>query len=140
MNMSANHKDLIRRYLLWAYQTTKESFERIERKTTQLMVDEYLLKTLNRMAKPPKSIQKDYQKLVDEFKQYIVNKKQDELKQKFTDETSKSFHPQYLYLRNRLGAIEEAVKYFLGSRQLKAMKALYEEEFTRRILQAREHS
>ena len=30
------HKDLIRRYLLWFFKTTKESFERIERKTTQV--------------------------------------------------------------------------------------------------------
>jgi len=37
------HRDLIRRYLLWFFKTTKESFERIERKTTQLMVDEYVL-------------------------------------------------------------------------------------------------
>ncbi len=139
MKISADHRSLIRRYLLWAYQTTRESFERIERKTTQLMVDEYILKTLTRISKADAALSKEYQKFIREFQQYIANKKQDELKQKFVDEDRKYFHPQYLYLRNRLSAIEEAVKYFFGLRELKAMKVLYEEEFTRRILQAREH-
>lgn len=45
-SQTQSHKDLIRRYLLWAFKTTKESFERIERKTTQLMVDEYILERI----------------------------------------------------------------------------------------------
>ncbi len=139
MNISLSHKNLIRRYLLWAYKTTRESFERIERKTTQLKVDEHLLKTLNRLAKPKGASQKDYQKFIEEFKKYITDKKEDELKQKYADKNKTSLHPQYLYLRNRLSAIEEAIKYFLGPGELKKIESFFEKEFIGRILQAREH-
>lgn len=154
MKISTSHKDLLRRYLLWAYKTTKESFERIERKTTQLMVDEYILKVLNGMPKieAPRAehlkrstrceaaVHKDYQKLIEEFEQYIARKKEDEVKQKFSNGSRRALHPQYIYLERRLLAIEEAVKYFLGPDMLKTMKELYEKEFTNRILQAREHT
>jgi hypothetical protein len=132
MKLTPSHKNLIRRYLLWAYKSTKESFERIERKTTQLMVDEHMLKSLNKKAK-------GCQGHIEEFKQYIQNKRQDEMKLKFTDSKGKELHPDYLYLKNRLEAIEEAVKYFLGPAELKKMETLFEEEFTRRILEARDH-
>ena len=129
------HKNLTRRYLIWAYQTTKESFERIERKTTQLRVDEYLLKFLKRVSK---TTEKDYQKRINEFQQYILNKKKDELVQKFL-KGKKGLHPDYLYYKNRLMAIEDAIKYFLGKQELKKIEKMYEEEFTKRILQAKEH-
>jgi hypothetical protein len=116
------HKALIRRYLLWAFKTTLESFERIERKTTQLMVDEFILKRIN---KPAIS-----QKQIKEFEAYIKAKRADELKLKFTDAKGKTLHPQYVYLKNRLQAVEEAVRHFLGEK---------EKEFTNRILQARDH-
>ncbi|MBF0489222.1 MAG: hypothetical protein HQL15_01210 [Candidatus Omnitrophica bacterium] len=139
MKLSALHKDLIRRYLLWAYKTTRESFERIERKTTQLMVDERLLKTVNKLAKPKGALLKDYQQQVEEFEVYIAHKRRDEIKQKFSDDKGVILHPQYLYLKNRLTAIEEAIEYFLGSKELKKMEGLFEQEFVGRILQAREH-
>ena len=138
MKINTVQKNLIRRYLIWAYKTTKESFERIERKTTQLMVDEHILKTLNK-ALPKGATQKDYEGFIEEFKGYIANKRQDELKQKFVDDKAQALHPQYLYLKNRLAAIEEAIKHFLGPVELKKIESLYEEEFTRRILQAKEH-
>ena len=47
--------------------------------------------------------------------------------------------PQYLYYKSRLAAIEEAIKYFLGAKELLAFDALYEKEFTRRILESKEH-
>src|SRR5690242_17430480 len=134
--MNASHKNLIRRYLIWAYKTTQESFERIERKTTQLIVDTHLLKTLNKTSK---GLGKDYEVHIEEFKRYMANKRQDELKQKFADADGKVFHSQYLYLKNRVVAIEEAIKHFLGAAELKKIQAMYEEEFTRRILQAKEH-
>ncbi len=140
MKISASHKDLIRRYLLWAYKTTKESFERIERKTTQLMVDEYILKALKQNTRCEAAVQKDYQKFIEEFEQYIARKKEDEVKQKFADGSRKVLHPQYIYLERRLLVIEGAIKYFLGPDTLKTMKELYEKEFTNRILQAREHT
>jgi len=127
--ISQSHKSLIRRYLLWAYKTTKEEFERIERKTTQLIVDEYILGhfTKNKCEIP------------EEFKAYISGKRNDEIKLKFADAKKKEMHPNYIYLKNRLTAIEAAIEYFLGSKELKIMSQGFEEEFTRRIWEAREH-
>ena len=139
MKIKASYKNLIRRYLIWAYKTTRESFERIERKTTQLMVDEHILKALNKFSKPKGCIAKDYESFIEDFKGYIAHKRQDELKQKFVDAKGEALHPQYLYLQNRLAAIEGAIKYFLGPTELKKIELLFEEEFVRRILQAKEH-
>ena len=122
--LSQQHKDLIRRYLLWAYKTTKESFERIERKTTQLTVDEYILKHIRAAGGSAPH-------LIKEYEAYINTKKADEFKLKKD--------PQYVYLKNRLKAIEATIKYFLGAKELKTMRSMYEQEFTARILQAREH-
>ena len=136
--MSSNllHRNLIRRYLIWGYKTTRESFERIERKTTQLTVDERILKILNRSSK---GSHKSYQKLVDEFEQYIFNKGKEERNQKFIDGKSNLYQPQYLYLKNRLSAIEEVIKHFLGKPELRKIEKMYEAEFTERILHAKEH-
>jgi len=137
--MNTAHKNLTRRYLLWAYKTTKESFERIERKTTQLIVDEYIQRSVNKAAKPSGSSKAAYAALVKEFDVYIANKLKDETKQKFADDKRQALHPQYLYLKNRLAAIEQAIKHFLGPKELKKIEALFEAEFTERILKAREH-
>jgi len=129
IRLTSGHKSLVRRYLLWAYKTTREDFERIERKTTQLAVDEYILEYLSKgkMEIPP------------EFKAYIADKRKDELKLKFADANKNKLHPQYIYLKNRLAAIEAAIKYFLGIHEMKRLRRLFEEEFTRRILEARDH-
>lgn len=121
--LSPEHKDLIRRYLLWAYKTTRESFERIERKTTQLVVDEYILKQIKDAGTS--------NNFIGEFEDYIKAKRADELKLKAD--------PQYVYLKNRLKAIEAAIKHFLGVKELNTIHSLYEKEFTNRILQARDH-
>ena len=134
------HRDLIRRYLLWLFKTTKESFERIERKTTQLVVDEYILERIKTAGSGvPVSARKGYDGLVEEFKTYIKTKRADELKLKFLNGKGKSLHPQYVYLKNRLQAVEAAIRHFLGEKELRAMRSLYEKEFTGRILQARDH-
>lgn len=129
MRRSSSHKNLIRRYLLWAYKSTKESFERIERKTTQLMADEFILDYFS----------KHRLDLPEEFRQYVAAKRQDETKLKFSDGKRSRYHPQYLYLKNRLAAIEAAVEHFLGKAELGRFEKLFEGEFTRRILEARDH-
>lgn len=134
------HRDLIRRYLLWLFKTTKESFERIERKTTQLMADEYVLQRIKTAGREvPAHARGEYDALVKEFETYIKTKREDELKLKFSDGKGKTLHPQYVYLKNRLQAVEAAIRHFLGEKELRAMRSLYEKEFTGRILQAREH-
>ena len=127
--LNAGRQHLIRRYLLWAYKSTKESFERIERKTTQLTVDEFILKYLfkHKYEIPPA------------FKTYISDKRKDELKLKFVDGDKQKLHPEYVYLKDRLEAIEAAIAYFLGAKELRQIQELYEKEFTRRILEARDH-
>jgi len=127
--LSLDHRNLIRRYLLWAFKSTKESFERIERKTTQLKVDEYIFDHLS----------KKKLEIPLAFKTYIADKRKEELKLKFVDDKKKELHPEYVYLKNRLAAIEGAIKHFLGNKELDRMQALYEKEFTRRILEARDH-
>ena len=129
--MTKTHKDLTRRYLLWFYKTTKESFERLERKTTQLKVDEYVLKQLK--------TSKNDAALIKEFEAYIKTKQGDELKLKFADAKGKTLHPQYVYLKNKLQAVEATITHFLGKKELQEIQSLYEKEFTTRILQAREH-
>ena len=62
-----------------------------------------------------------------------------EPKLKYLDGNKKSLHPQYVFLRNRLEAIESAIKHFLGEKELLKIRVLYEKEFTDRILQARDH-
>jgi hypothetical protein len=137
---SQAHQDLIRRYLIWFYKSTRESFERIERKTTQLKVDEYVLKQIKTPGKGISTSDKGaYNSLVQEFEAYIKAKEKDELKLKFADAKGKSLHPQYVYLKNRLQAVEAAIRHFLGEKELRAMRSLYEKEFTNRILQARDH-
>lgn len=139
-SLSRAHKALVRRYLFWAYKTTKESFERIERKTTQLIVDEYIFDFLSSpQSKTPSCLKGGYDSLVNEFKTYIIAKRREELKLKFLDANGKILHPNYVYLKNRLGAIEAAIRHFLGEKELRAMQASYEEEFTLRILQSRDH-
>lgn len=124
-SISPSHKALIRRYLIWAYKSTKESFDRLERKTTQLMADEHILRALS--GKKTKGGE-GYDKLVDEFKEYIAKKKQQPVPQ-----------GQYLYLRDRLDAVEGAIKHFLGAKELNSIRAGYEEEFTRRIWGSKDH-
>lgn len=126
---STQHKNLIRRYLLWAYFSTRENFERIERKTTQLIVDEYIFDyfTQHKLTIP------------QEFRAYITDKRKEELKLKFADTAKDKLHPQYTYLKNRLEAIEGAVKHFLGGMELKRFAAIYEKEFTRRIIETKDH-
>ena len=118
MTLTPLHKDLIRRYLTWAYKSTKESFDRLERKTTQLMADEYIWKNL--VDKDPVPAR--------EYQEYIARKKAQPVAQE-----------QHAYLKDRLQAVEKAIKYFLGVKELNAIRAGYEQEFTRRIWEAKDH-
>jgi len=90
------HKDLTRRYLLWFFKSTKESFERIERKTTQLKVDEYVLEQI-KTASVPVVEKKKYDGFVKEFEAYITAKSEDELKLKFSDGKKGNLDAHYIY-------------------------------------------
>lgn len=139
--MTPTEKALIRRYLVWCYKTTKEELDRIDRKFTQLAVDDYLLKKLGSFSVPlTGSDRQQYDQLLESFKEYIRSKEKDALSLKFSGPDKKIAHPEYLYLKNRLAAIESAIGFFLGKKDLRLINAQYESEMTKRIWEAREHS
>jgi len=138
---SQYQKDLIRRYLVWCYKTTKEELDRIERYFTQLDVDAFVLKDLRSNADYRQSQRGDpYRQIVDQFEGYMKKKEENVLKKKYSDVSKRSLDPQFIYLKNRFAALEKAIGQFLGKRELEAIRRSYEEEMTRRILQSTEHS
>ncbi len=132
---TAEEKKLIRRYLVWCYKTTKEELERVDRKFTQLVVDGRILKELEKNSERP-FIEKE----IAEFKLYMATKRSDAQKSKFSDTALSNLNPRYVYLKNRFLAVKKAIADFLGKKELADIERLYEEEFTRRILESREHT
>lgn len=139
--LNPNQKNLIRRYLTWCYKTTKEEIDRIDRYFTQLMVDDFLIRRLCSVKedRDRRDASLEFKRLVDEFVAYRKQKEERVVTQKFTSRDRKEVNPGYLYLQKRLEGIEEAVKYFLGTKELILMVERYEEEMILRILQSREH-
>jgi len=139
--LTQNEKNLIRRYLVWCYKTTKESLDRVDRYYTQEVVDHFLLDQLTktkefRSEKTPI----EFKRLIKSFEDYADNKVMRADRQRFIDDKKKLPHPNYLYLEHRFAAIEKAITKFLGVKELNGIRTAYEEEMTQRILSAREHS
>jgi hypothetical protein len=126
-----DNKGLKRRYLLWLYKTTKEAFDRIERKFTQLEIDRFILKELKKSGRD-----KSLQRFIREFEAYVQNKENEGLILKYGN---KSLKPDYQFLALKLKAIESSIIKELGKNALKEIKALYEKEMTERILRSTEH-
>lgn len=124
-------KNLKKRYLIWFYKTTKEALDKIERKFTQLDIDNFVLAQLERLNKDKKVAG-----FIDEFRVYIQNKAKDGLSLKFKGE---DLNPEYHFLTIKLKAVEKAIVKELGLKGLKEIKALYENEMTQRILKSTEH-
>lgn len=136
-----DQKNLVRRYLLWCYKMTKEELERIDRKFTQLEVDDFVLRDFHGQIKALKGKDREeFSKKIDEFKVYMAKKKQNADLEKFSDIETKKLKPHYFYLEKRLSAIEKAITFFLGAGDLKKIRNLYDQEMTRRILESREHT
>jgi len=135
---SSDKKSLTRRYLIWCYKTTKEELDKIDRKFTQLEVDDFMLDVLQASIPSENAkTKKEYLKKIDEFKVYIKNK---EGRAKIDPVSKKiDLDADYLYLKNRLKAIEKSIEKFFGKKEVGIVKDLYEQEMTRRILEAREH-
>jgi hypothetical protein len=139
--LTKKEKDLIQRYLIWCYKTTKEELDKVDRYFTQLKVDGFVLKQLKKSKEyRSSSANKMYRDMVDRFEAYMKTKEDNVLKKKFADSRHQTLNSDYQYLKNRFAAIEGAVCRFLGAGELKKITSLYEEEMTRRILQAREHT
>ena len=139
--LTTEEKCLCRRYLIWCYKTTKEELDRIDRKFTQLYVDDFLLQFLLKKKQhfPPEIIS-HYNHQIENFKRYVEDKEKNAYAQKFVDKDGKVEQPQYCYLKNRLEAVKKTVVKLFGKKELAAIQAGYEVEMTRRIWEAREHA
>lgn len=139
--LSSDEKNLIRRYLLWCYKTTKEDLDRIDRYYTQLSVDAFVLNELRTEEKSrPGRASAAYRQLLDGFEKYMQEKKAGVDKKKFKSVAAQTLKDDYRYLQNRCKALKKAIVYFLGKKELNRIAGMYEEEMARRILEARDHT
>ena len=129
--------NLKKRYLVWLYKTTKEAFDRYERKFTQLEVDEAILKGIEYEFKDSYLLKEkeELERYVNEYRNYIIEKEESCLKLKYK---GKMINPEFIFLDAKLNAIEDIIRKEFGERALKEIKELYEQEMTRRILAAAE--
>jgi len=76
LKLNSKKKDLIRRYLIWCYKTTKEDLDRIDRYFTQNIADDFLLDQLTRSKDfKSKKSNANYRKLVRDFARYKIDKR-----------------------------------------------------------------
>ena len=146
LSLTQKEQDLIRRYLVWCYKTTKEDLDKIDRYFTQAVVDDYLIERLKNLSEY-KDRGTFFHKSVEDFVQYArpVGSLREEKKakaegKKFADSAQKTLHPDYQYVNARVEAIEQAICHFFDQKELEKITALYENEMTERILKAREHT
>ena len=137
--LNLKDKNLIRRYLLWCYKTTKEDLDRIDRYQTQFVVDEYLLQQMEKRNQTELEDNAALRELVNGFDEYLKTKKKKADRQKFKGVKQETLKPEYQYLRMRLDAIEKSIVHFLGKKELNRIIDAYEDEMVGRILEAREH-
>ena len=140
IHLTKGEKDLIRRYLLWCYKTTKEELDKIDRYFTQLKADAFVLLQLRKSKEYKSSVRKSasYKTIVEQFQVYMADKEAGVLKKKYKNGKHTELNPGYQYLKKRFLAIEKALEYFLGKNDLNKICNVYEEEMTNRILQARD--
>lgn len=122
-------KDLEKRYLVWLYKTTREAFDRIERKFTQLEIDRFILKELIKSDKDKKA-----RRFIEEFNEYIRSKEKEAVNLKYKN---KDLKPDYRFLALKLRAIEKAITRKLGKAELRKIKEIYTQEMLRRIIEER---
>ncbi|HPB67438.1 MAG TPA: hypothetical protein PLT76_06350 [Candidatus Omnitrophota bacterium] len=139
--MTPEERNLYRRYLIWCYKTTKEDLERIDRKFTQLDVDDFLLKEFHKAPELKDAARdKKFHVKVFAFQQYMEHKKKSAYADKYEEGRKGELKADYWYLRKRLDAVKKAVRSFLGSGELVKIEKAYEQEMISRILKAREHN
>jgi len=135
-----DEKDVLalkKRYLLWLYKTTKEAFDRYERKFTQLEIDKFILEEVSRECR--QAYLSDEREAIGEqveaMRVYVTEKENACLKLKYR---GKKINPEYLFLDIKLQAFEKAIVKELGNEELRRIKNLYEQEMSERILHPRE--
>ncbi|MDD5281590.1 MAG: hypothetical protein PHC37_06010 [Candidatus Omnitrophica bacterium] len=131
-------KNLKKRYFIWLYKTTKEAFDKYERKFTQVDIDQDILVEMEKeLLGSYLPHEKDaLQKHINDFQRYIEDKERacSELR-----DQGKKKNPEFLFLDIKLNAIEKIIAQELGRRGLERIKALYEFEMIDRILKNTEH-
>ena len=134
-----DEKSLKTRYLIWLYKTTKEAFDKYERKFTQLKIDEFILLEIEKELKEAFLPEEKgaLEKYVNDFRAYIEEKESACLKLKYQ---GKHINPEFLFLDIKLQAVEKAIVKDLGSKALEEIKALYEDEMLGRILKSKEEA
>lgn len=130
-------KNLRKRYFIWLYKTTKEEFDKYERKFTQTDIDKDLLFEMeNQLMGAFLPHEKEYlEKFVNQYREYISSKEKACLELKYQ---GKKTNPEFLFLDVKLNAIEKLIAKELGGRGLEKIKALYEREMTQHILKSTE--
>jgi hypothetical protein len=120
------------------YKTTKEAFDKFERKFTQVEIDKEILgeieNTLLGAYLPHEKAQ--LEKLVNDFQEYIAAKEKACLELKYQGLRT---NPEFIFLDVKLNVIEKLILKEFGRRGLAEIKGLYEEEMARRILRSTEH-
>lgn len=131
-------KNLKKRYLIWLYMTTKEAFDRYERKFTQLDIDEFMLKEIEKDFKEAylPNDKKALEKFVNDYRDYIAEKEKMCLKLKYK---GKRTNPDFLFLYVKLEAVEKAILDVLGTKGLAEIKKFYEEEMILKISRGVKH-
>ena len=135
---SQDIKNLKKRYFVWLYKTTKEEFDKYERKFTQVEIDKDILiemeNTLMGSYLPHEKAA--LEKMINSFQEYIAAKEKACLELKYQGLRT---NPEFIFLDVKLNAIEKLIIKELGRKALEEIKALYEKEMTLRILRSVEH-
>jgi len=130
-------KNLKFRYLLWLYKTKKEALDRVERKFTQVDIDRKIMRYMREHSNSRNlKMKNEVKKFLKDFKEYINKKEKEGMELKFE---GRKLKPEYYHLSLKLEAIEKSIVEELGHRGLKEIKALYEHEMMRRIIESQEH-
>ena len=130
---SQDIKNLKKRYFVWLYKTTKETFDKYERKFTQVEVDKDILLEMENalMGSYLPNEKVELEKMVNDFQEYISAKEKVCLELKYQGLRT---NPEFIFLDVKLNAIEKLIIKELGRKALAEIKGLYEKEMTRRIL------
>ncbi|PIQ88152.1 MAG: hypothetical protein COV73_00395 [Candidatus Omnitrophica bacterium CG11_big_fil_rev_8_21_14_0_20_43_6] len=133
-----DNKNLKKRYFVWLYKTTKEAFDKYERKFTQTETDKDILQEIENalMGSYLPHEKAQLEKLVNDFQEYIAAKEKACLELKYQGLKT---NPEFIFLDVKLNAIEKLITKELGRRRLAEIKALYEKEMIQRILRSTDH-
>jgi len=133
-----DEKNLKKRYFIWLYKAAKETFDKYERKFTQMDIDQDILNEMERelLGSYLPHEKEALQKHINDFQKYIEDKEKacSELR-----DQGKKINPEFIFSEIKLNAVEKVIIKELGRRGLEEIRSLYEKEMTSRILKSTEH-